>query len=75
MHRTVLGARRPRKAGRYPVKTNGKATLPKELLHLDLGQLRDVVERLSGFLEAAAEQTAVYLDYKAEMAGEYGPGY
>lgn len=62
-------------AGRYPVKTNGTLSLPEDLYHLDLGQLRDVVARLSGFLEAAAEQTLVYLDYKAEMAREFDPGY
>jgi hypothetical protein len=60
-------------AGRYPVRRGGELSLPEDLRQLDLGQLRDVVERLSGFLEAAAEQTIVYLDYKAEMAREYSP--
>jgi hypothetical protein len=61
-------------AGRYPVKTTGELSLPENLYHLDLGQLRDVVDRLGGFLEAAAQQTLVYLDYKAEMAREFDPG-
>lgn len=56
---------------RYPVTADGAPTLPTEIYHLDLRQLRDVVERLSGFLDAAGEQALVYLDDKAEMASYY----
>ena len=59
---------------RYPVTAAGAPTLPEDLYHLDLKQLREVVERLSGFLDGASEQALVYLDYKAEMASYYG-GY
>jgi hypothetical protein len=52
---------------RYPVTRTGDATLPLSLKSLDLGQVRDVVERLGGFLDAAATHTSVLLDYKAEM--------
>ncbi len=57
---------------RYPVRSNGDASLPG-VKNLDLGQVRDVVERLSGFLEGATEQTLVHLDWKQEIAHWSGP--
>jgi hypothetical protein len=57
---------------RYPVRTSGDPSLPG-IYNIDLGQVRDVVERLSGFLDGATEQTLVYLDYKYEMEQEYRP--
>jgi hypothetical protein len=56
---------------RYPVKRNGDATLPPDLKNLDLRQVRDVVERLGSFLDAAATHTSVLLDYKAEIESAY----
>jgi hypothetical protein len=59
-------------AFRYPVRANGDPSLPG-VQNLDLGQVRDVVERLSGFLLGACEQTLVSLDFKNEMTQWYGP--
>lgn len=59
---------------RYPVTKRGDPTLPSKLSQLDLGQLRDVVERLSGFFDGASEQIHVYRDWKLEMAQEFDPG-
>jgi len=57
---------------RYPVRANGDPSL-QGVFNVDLGQVRGVVERLSGFLEGASEQTLVHLDIKNEMAQWYGP--
>ncbi len=59
-------------AFRYPVRANGDASL-RGVKNLDLGQVRDVFERLSGFLLGATEQTLVELDFKREIAQWYGP--
>ena len=56
---------------RYPVKRNGDATLPPDLKNLDLGQVRDIVERLGSFLDAVAMHTSVLLDYKTEIETAY----
>jgi hypothetical protein len=58
-------------AGRYPVKRDGGLSLPEDRYHLELGQLRDVVERLSSFFDGAISQVLDYLDHKAEMEREY----
>jgi hypothetical protein len=59
---------------RYPVKRSGDAALPDDLRNLDLGQVRDVAERLGSFLEAVATQTSAYLDFKGEMERAYDGG-
>lgn len=58
-------------AFRYPVTRSGENALPEDLHNLDLGQVRDVIERLAAFLDAVATQTSVYLDYKAEIETAY----
>lgn len=51
---------------RYPIRADGAPALPPELQSLDLGQLRDVVERLASFFEGVAMQLSVQLDYKSD---------
>jgi hypothetical protein len=56
---------------RYPVNRGGAPSLPEELTHLNLRQVRDVVDRLGGFLDSADAMLGAYLDTKAEMDAEY----
>jgi hypothetical protein len=55
---------------RYPITKKGKPSLPDKLRHINLRQVRDVVERLSGFFDGASMQASVYLDHKNEMERE-----
>lgn len=55
---------------RYPVDRNNNPTLAG-LSHVNLRQLRDVVERLSGFLDGVAMSVSVSLDHKGEMDAEF----
>ena len=71
LSRSVRRDRPHLRAFRYPVKHNGGNALPDALRTLDLDQVRQVVERLAAFLDAAAMQTSVYLDYKVEMEATY----
>lgn len=57
---------------RYPVDKKGDPHL-KGLYNVDLGQVRSVVEPLSGFLDGASSAVQVDLDAKHEMAQWYGP--
>jgi hypothetical protein len=57
---------------RYPVTATGAPSLPASLRHIDLGQVRDVVERLDGFFGAVEMDIEVRLDYKSDaLAAEY----
>jgi hypothetical protein len=60
---------------RYPVTTKGELTIPEKLHNLDLGRVREVMERLAGFLDAVTTHTSVELenklDYLAEMQRYY----
>jgi hypothetical protein len=57
---------------RYPVATDGRPILPEDLNSINLGQVRDVVERLDAFFGAAEMQIDVMLDYKSDaLAVEY----
>lgn len=58
---------------RYPMDKKGGRSLPADLTHINLRHVRDVVERLAGFLDAALEQITVHLDWKHEMEAEYRP--
>jgi len=51
---------------RYPVDKKGKTHL-EGVKNIDLGQVRAVVERLSGFLDGASTAVQVDLDAKHEM--------
>jgi hypothetical protein len=55
---------------RYPVDRNGQPTLAG-LRHVNLRQVREVVDRLGAFLEAVEMALSVYLEYKAEALAEY----
>jgi hypothetical protein len=55
---------------RYPVDRQNNPTL-EGLSHVNLRQLHEVVERLSGFLDAVAMTVSVYRDYKADADAEY----
>ena len=55
---------------RYPVDVDGKPSLPKDLFHINLRQVRDVVERLSGLLDAADAHISALLDYKWDAEEE-----
>jgi hypothetical protein len=55
---------------RYPVDTKGEPHLPG-VYNIDLGQVRAVVERLSGFLDGASSALDAELDVKGEMAQWY----
>jgi hypothetical protein len=44
--------------------------LPNDLFHINLRQVRDVVERLSGFLDAAEAQIDALLEYKWDAEEE-----
>ncbi len=57
---------------RYPVTTDGTPGLSEDLKHINLGQVRDVVDRLSAFFGAAEMHIAVSLDYKSDaLVAEY----
>lgn len=56
---------------RYPVDGDGQTTLPGDLYHVNLRQLREVVDRLGGFLDSADMMLSAYLDFKAEIEAEY----
>lgn len=55
---------------RYPVTTDGAPTLPEDLLHVNLRQVRDVVTRLAGFLDAAEAQISALMEYKWDAEEE-----
>jgi hypothetical protein len=55
---------------RYPVRATGDVALPG-VDNVDLGQVRAVVERLSMFLDCAAEEMLVRLDFKTETEQAY----
>jgi hypothetical protein len=55
---------------RYPVTASGDAVLPG-VHNLDLGQVREVVERVSAFLDCAAQDLTVRLDVKSEIEDAY----
>ena len=55
---------------RYPVDRGGKATLPKDLFHINLRQVRDVVHRLSGYLDAAGAQIDAYMEFKSDWESD-----
>jgi len=61
---------------RYPVDTHGNVSLPADLFHINLRQVRDVVERLSGFFDAVDAQISANLEYKwnaeADSRGDSG---
>jgi hypothetical protein len=60
---------------RYPVSTNGQPTLPAQLRVINLAQVREVVERMSGLIDGASMQVAVYLDYKSDAQSDFGSGF
>lgn len=57
-------------AFRYPVTREGGPSLPEDLFNINLRQVRDVVERMSGFFDAVATQLSAYLDYKWDAEEE-----
>lgn len=60
---------------RYPVDGEGQPSLPSDLHRVNLRQVRDVVDRLGGFLDSASMILGIYLDHKAEMDAEYRDHY
>jgi hypothetical protein len=60
---------------RYPVDRKGAPSLPEGAPQIfNLSHFSAQVEKLGNLLNGASEQISVYLDYKHEMAQEYGPG-
>jgi len=57
-------------AFRYPEDTKGEATLTG-IVHINLKQLRDVVEGISNVLEGSSTGMGEYLNAKQEMEAEY----
>jgi hypothetical protein len=55
---------------RYPLDRQGQVGLPPDLLHVNLRQVRDVVERLSGFFDGAEAQIDALLEYKWDAEEE-----
>jgi hypothetical protein len=55
---------------RYPVTASGEAVLPG-VRSLDLGKVREVVERVSTFLDCAAQELTVRLDVQSEIEDAY----
>ena len=55
---------------RYPVTKDGAPILP-DLRHVNLRNLRDVVNRLSGLLEGSSDGIAAYLDDKRSGQSYY----
>jgi hypothetical protein len=55
---------------RYPVTTGGDAVLPG-IRSLDLGKVREVVERVSTFLDCADQDLSVRLDVQSEIEDAY----
>ena len=49
---------------RYPTDKKGKRSLPPDLTYINLRNLAEVMEKVSGLLEAAAMMMSVYLDTK-----------
>ena len=57
-------------AFRYPEDTKGETTLTG-MVHINLKQLRDVVEGISNVLEGSSTGMGEYLNAKQEMEAEY----
>lgn len=57
---------------RYPVTTKGDKSLPPNLKYINVRNLSDVMEKISNFFEAIAMMVSVYLDYKSDMARDFG---
>lgn len=58
-------------AFRYPTRKDGAASLPEDLLHINIRNFTEVMQRVANFLEAIATSFGVYLDNKAEMGRHY----
>jgi len=58
---------------RYPVTQKGEPTLPKELQHINLRNLHDVMDGIATFLDAVDTMLDHRLDMKAEMDAEVPP--
>ena len=56
---------------RYPTDRDGKRSLPVDLLYINLRNLAEVMDRVSGFLEATAMMMSVHLEQKREIEREY----
>lgn len=57
---------------RYPVTVEGTPALPETLHNIDLGQVREVVARLDGFLDVLDFGLSIELDRKSDaLAIEY----
>jgi hypothetical protein len=55
-------------AFRYPVRTDGRPSLPLDLVRFNLRHFAEQIEAAGNLLEGAVEGIEVNLDYKAEMA-------
>jgi hypothetical protein len=58
-------------AFRYPVLKGGDKSIPSDVRYINLRQLSDVMEKIANFLDSAATEISVYLDYKHEMDREF----
>lgn len=54
-------------AFRYPTTKRGAHSLPMELLHINIRNLTEVMQRVASFLDAVDTMLGVYLEHKAEM--------
>ena len=46
--------------------------MPSDLRYINVRNLSDVMEKLSGFFEAGEMMVSVYLDYKHDMERDFG---
>jgi hypothetical protein len=60
---------------RYPSSKKGDKSLPSDLTYINLRNLSDLMEKLSGFFEAGEMMVSVYLDYKHDLERDFGDSY
>lgn len=58
-------------AFRYPTRKDGAPSLPEDLLHINIRNFTDVMQRVANFLDGMAASLGVYLDNKTEMERDY----
>jgi hypothetical protein len=62
-------------AFRYPISASGDKSLPADLKYINIRNLAEVMDKLSGFFESGEMMVSVYLDYKHGMEHDLGNLY
>lgn len=60
---------------RFPLSKDGKPTLSSAPKHINLGNIRDVMGRIAGFLEGSYDGMSETLDLKNTLEAEYAQDY